>query len=114
MGEEAKKNSTKGSWFLFLFALPFAAVGVVMLYFTLSAVWSWYVMRSWERVPAVILQVHLEEHRGDDSTSYKATAKYAYVYKGKNYRGDRVGTASGSGRRFSAEMERPACCLMSR
>lgn len=75
---------------LFLFSLPFAAVGVFMSYILGWCFWEYSHMQSWEEVPAVILEAELEIHHGDDSTSYKAAATYSYEYDGRGYRGDRV------------------------
>ena len=47
-------------------------------------------MQSWEPVTAEILNVELEAHAGDDSTTYKVSAQYRYTYGGQSYLGERV------------------------
>lgn len=75
---------------LILFSLPFALVGLAMAGVLAWSFWDYTRMQSWEQVPAIILKAELESHRGDDSTSYKATASYSYEYNGNAYTGDRV------------------------
>ncbi len=76
---------------LFLFALPFAGIGIFMFGLTAWALSDWWRMQSWVEVPALVLEAHLEERRDDDGTTYRAVARYKYNYQGVNYEGDRVG-----------------------
>ena len=75
---------------LTLFALPFAAVGVVALYLTLDNLWSWARMSRWEAVPAQLKSLDLATHNGDKSTTYEVRATYRYSLSGREYTGDRV------------------------
>lgn len=76
---------------LFLFALPFAGVGIFMFGLTVWTLSDWWHMQSWVEVSARVLETHLEEHHDDDGTTYRAVARYKYNYQGVNYKGDRVG-----------------------
>jgi hypothetical protein len=75
---------------LALFALPFAAVGVVALYLTLDNLWSWARMSRWDAVPAQLESLDLATHNGDKSTTYEVRATYRYSFSGREYTGDRV------------------------
>ena len=91
-----KKSSAKGKWFLILFSLPFAGVGVFMSGLVVKQFTTSRQMRGWDDVPAMIVHAELESHRGDDSTSYKAVARYEYTYEGQRYTGGRVSVHGGS------------------
>jgi hypothetical protein len=91
-----KKSSGKGGLgCLFLFALPFAGVGVGVLCMVIWSCLQYVTMRHWEEVPARIVRTELKEHHGDDSTSYEATAEYTYTYRGRAFTGNRVSLHSG-------------------
>ena len=91
-----KESSASGLGCLFLFALPFAAVGVVMAYLTAAAVVEWASMQSWVEVEAHIDSVALQQNHDSDSTTYEVTASYRYTFEGRDYQGTRVGIHSGS------------------
>ncbi len=92
-----KKRSRWGSvGCLFLFALPFAGVGVFMGYLTATAIVDWYSMRSWVRVDAELVAVNLREHSDSDSTTYEVTASYRYFHDTREYTGSRVGLHGGA------------------
>ena len=104
----------KGKLFLFLFGLPFFAVGVWMTYAIGSDVYDTSRMDSWTAVRATLTDAGVRSHRGDDSTTYEAYAAYTYVFDGREFRGDRVGLSGGAdnigsfqedaGRRLQAAM----------
>lgn len=81
---------------MFLFALPFAGVGVFMSGLLGVTLFKHHAARSWIEVPAIIEAVELESHRGDDSTTYEVTATYQYTYLNKEYVGTRVGLHGGA------------------
>lgn len=85
-----KRNGKLGAAVLTLFALPFAAAGVAVLYLACAGLWTWHRMSYWVPVPAELLSVTLEENRGDDSTTYRVAARYRYSYDGRDYVNDRV------------------------
>ena len=95
-GHVKKPAGKSGAGCLTLFGLPFAAVGVGMAWFTLSTVMAWHAMQEWEEVPARIEHAELEEHHGDDSTTYSVDARYTYEYGGQQYTGTRVAIGHGS------------------
>jgi hypothetical protein len=73
-----------------LFALPFAAVGVVALYLAGATLVNWQQMAGWATVPATLDTLELEEHQGDESTTFAVAATYRYTYDGRDYTNDRV------------------------
>ncbi len=83
---------------VWLFSLPFAAVGVFMTY----SLWhdfllSRHVVATWQVVPARIESVELARHRGSKGgTTYEARATYRYVFANVPHTGDRVGLSSGA------------------
>lgn len=89
-----KNNSHPGC--LFLFAIPFAGVGVLMMWLTLDALVSWRSALGYTEVEAQILSVDLNSYSGDDSTTYEVTATYEYSYNGRELTGSRVGLFAGS------------------
>ena len=86
----AMKGDRAAAGCLAQFALPFAAVGVFGLYLALSTLWTWTRTQSWVEVPAQIQSLDLEEHQGDDSTTYKVRATYRYSFGRQDFSGDRV------------------------
>src|SRR4249919_672370 len=86
----AKKGDRAAVGCLALFALPFAAVGVFGLYLASSTLWTRTRMQSWVEAPARIQSLDLEEHQGDDSTTYKVRTTYRYSFGGRDFSGDRV------------------------
>jgi hypothetical protein len=81
---------------LALFGLPFALVGLGLLGWTAIGVARWYAAQTWAAVPATVLAAELVENRGDDSTTYKATASYRYEYEGREYTATRVALREGA------------------
>lgn len=96
MNIRVRSRSASGSWFLLLFALPFAGVGVFMAGLTVRTLAEAYQMSHWPETPARLLEARLEDHHGDDSTTWKATARYTYDVADQTYEGTRVGLHSGS------------------
>lgn len=96
MTNESSKSSKFGIGCLILFALPFAAVGAGMAGWAGYDIYSWQRMKTWTEVPAKILQLDLDEHRGDDSTTYKVTARYRYEIDGTTYYSERVAISAGA------------------
>ncbi len=91
------KSSSLGNGCLMLFALPFAAVGVGALVWSLWTLHDWYEASTWSPTPAQLVAVELEEHSNDDGGStYETTAEYRYDYAGTTYTGTRVAIDSGA------------------
>ncbi|WP_339614718.1 DUF3592 domain-containing protein [uncultured Gilvimarinus sp.] len=81
----------KKRWVGLLFGLPFAGVGIGMLLFgVMPQFMDWQHMKHWQAVPAQVTQAELKVSHGDESTSYKATARYHYQFQGARYSGWRV------------------------
>ncbi len=77
-----------------LFALPFAAVGLWMLYSVSTTLADALEMRSWHPVEAQLLRGGYETRSGD-STTFEAFADYRYEFDGRTYTGDRVSLSPG-------------------
>ena len=92
------KNQTQSgrSFFVVLFGLPFLLAGLFILYLATSWWIDYFAIGSWERVPMDIVSVEFKEYSGEDSDSYKVLCNYAYTFKEKSYKGDRVNIESGS------------------
>lgn len=96
---------------LMLFALPFSAIGVGALGWTVWTLATWASMQSWREVPARIEQVQLVSSHSDKSTTYHVEAAYYYRWDGCEYRGDRVSMYSANDnlgsfhQRVAAELE---------
>lgn len=92
----SSSSATKGIGCAFLFLLPFAVVGIGATGF---GWYSWYrhhAAMSWTETPCTILSAKLEEHQGDDSTTYELTAEYEYAMDGGMVRSSRVSIWGGS------------------
>jgi len=90
----AKKNAHPGC--LFLFGMPFAGVGVLMMVLTFNAMSDWRAAKAWVEVPAELHSVNLNSYSDEDGTTYSVEASYSYRFKGESYSGDRVGVFSGA------------------
>jgi hypothetical protein len=82
-------KDARGVGCLILFALPFAAVGLVVGGMAAWTLWSWADAQSWEQVPATLLEVQLITQGGDTDT-YRVEATYEYRWRGETYVSDRV------------------------
>lgn len=89
-------KTRKGLGCLILFALPFAAAGLLVGFLAVKMLWFWIEVREWQEVPARIVHTELITNTGDDSTTYKVEARYLYDFRGVTYEGDRVGLSTGS------------------
>lgn len=91
------KEKLKDRWLILLFSLPFAGVGIgILLFSVIPSLYEWQQMKSWPRVNATLLDAGLSTNRGEDSDTYRATARYQYLYLGTNYTGERVAIMDGS------------------
>lgn len=77
-----------------LFALPFAAVGVWMLYSVSTLLADAWAMQDWRPVDAQLSSAGYETRSGD-STTWEAYAEYTYEVGGRRYTASRVMLASG-------------------
>jgi FtsH-binding integral membrane protein len=92
-----KRKSTGGRIGLFLFASPFALVGVGMLVLAvIPNLYDWVRMQSWVPVDAQLISANLIRHHGNKSTTYQVVAWYRYDYMGETYLGRRVGISEKS------------------
>lgn len=85
----------KGRIFTSLFALPFAGVGVWMLWSISSTLIDAYEMRDWLPAEAQVLSAGYTTSSGDDSDTYEAYAQYRYYWNGQTFTGERVSVSGG-------------------
>ena len=85
----------KGKIVVTLFALPFFAVGVWMLWSVGSSFHDAWRMQDWVPVDARLVRGGYETHSGDDSDTYEAYAEYSYTFGGQRFVGERVSLSDG-------------------
>ena len=85
----------KSRLFMSLFALPFAAVGVFMLYLVSTTLFDAYRMSGWVPVQATLESAGYDTRTGDDSATYEVYATYRYDYELQSFTGNRVTISSG-------------------
>ena len=90
------KQSRRGLGCIVLFALPFIGGGLFVAGLAVRNLTRWVETQNWVATPAVIVRADLEEHTGDDSTTYEVKARYEYEWQGVRYVGHRVGLHSGA------------------
>lgn len=80
-----------------LFCGVFAAAGIgLFVYSGLPMISGWLEAKSWQQVRAELIDHDLVTDRGDDSTTYQATARFRYDYLGQRFNSSNVSFASGS------------------
>ncbi len=99
-----------GSWFITLFALPFAGVGIGMLLLgVLPTLYDWSRMQFWQPVQAQLIAASLNQHRGSKSGyTYSVSAHYRYQVGGATYEGQRpaINTSADNVGSFHEELGR--------
>ena len=85
----------KGKVVVTLFALPFFAVGVWMLWSVSSSFHDAWRMQDWVPVDAKLVRGGYETRSGDDSDTYQAYAEYSYTFEGQRFVGERVSLSDG-------------------
>jgi hypothetical protein len=91
-----RKEKRIRSWFLATFGFPFFAVGVYFIFNTAVSLIDAMQMASWQQTQGSLISAKLSHHSSDDSTTYKAEARYRYRVNGVEYSGERVAIHSGS------------------
>ncbi|HEY7772816.1 MAG TPA: DUF3592 domain-containing protein [Marinagarivorans sp.] len=94
-----KTQTTRGkkSIYTALFGIPFAAIGLGFLFFSvLPSLYEWHTMKHWPAVPAQVLSAELKSHQSDDGTSWEAKARYQYRYNHLRYTSSRIGIMTGA------------------
>lgn len=86
----------KGKTLLVLFALPFFAIGVWMLWSISAMFLDVWQTNSWVQTEAYLTRGGYESHSGSDATTFEAFAAYNYEVDGRQYQGNRVTLSSGS------------------
>lgn len=86
---------------LFIFGLPFFAVGVFTGYLAFKQIATYFEAQSWETVPATITSLNFSSHTETDADgknhSYYIGAEYTYQVNGQTYQGHRVTFADNMG-----------------
>lgn len=91
------KKPLKNRLLALLFPLPFVAVGIGLLLFSVMPdLYQWQQMKAWPQVEAELLHAELLINRGEDSDTYRAVARYKYRYQAQDYTGERVAIMGGS------------------
>ena len=85
----------KGRIVVTLFALPFFAVGVWMLWSLSSSFHDAWRMQDWVQVEAQLIRGGYTTNSGSDSDTYQAYAEYSYTFGGERYVGERVSLSDG-------------------
>lgn len=91
-----KKEVLPSTGCLFLFALPFAGVGIFMLWMVISTLVEWHQAKQWVENPAYILETDLITRSGSSSGSskktktYQVTARYRYTFNNKTYESTKI------------------------
>jgi len=119
------KRGGGATWFLVLFGLPFAGVGVWSCYRVVHLVQMAADVRQWTQVEARIESVELQRHRGSKGgTTYRLRCTYRYEIAGRAYESDRVGLEGGADNigtwqqdryeelKRAYDAERPVPCLV--
>lgn len=85
----------KGRIVVSLFALPFFAVGVWMLWSVSSTFYDAWRMQDWVQLDAQLTRGGYTTNSGSDSDTYEAYAQYSYTLGGERFVGDRVSLDTG-------------------
>ena len=91
----ATTNRRTGVGCLALLGVPFAAVGVFMIFLTARALQSAYEVGHWSETTATIVDVELTTYRNKSAT-WEAKATYCYSVNGTTYKGTRVSVHGGA------------------
>jgi hypothetical protein len=94
--KSVKPSTVVGMGCLVLFALPFAAIGLMMAMVVAAELWTWQSAQRWVETPATLLAADLEENHDGDGVTYRVTATYSYEYGGEAFTNARVGLHQGS------------------
>ena len=95
-GIRLASKSVWGSAILFLFGVPFAAVGVWLGARLGTTITAYRAAQEWEEVPAKIIQAEFRDEDSGEGTAYWVKAEYEYRYRGQRYAGRRVSVHGGS------------------
>lgn len=96
MAAKSVRGKRSGTWFLVLFGIPFAAVGIGMGVLLARTALAASRAGTWAETPARIVRAELAVSHGSDSTTYRAEAEYTYTFEGRTYTGTRVSLHGGS------------------
>ena len=107
ISDDSKSNNSGCARVLFgLFGLVFLSVGLSVFYFNgLKPYLQKRQSTNWPTTKCEITQAKLEEHRGDDSTSYTADFRYRFNVNGRPYSGQRYSFADEPGSRTEAKRQ---------
>ena len=91
-----KKKPGQGIGCLYGFFGIFGLFGGAFLLFFLAPAMKSIGALSWNAVPCTMLESRVEEHPGDDGSTYSVEVRYRYEVEGREYTGDRYRFLGGS------------------
>ncbi len=87
-----RSGTNRGSLFLLLFGVPLLAVGCLIGSVAIRMLTEYLGARGWSETPATIEFVWLDTHHSRKGFStHQVSCTYTYRFKGRDYRGYRVG-----------------------
>ena len=89
------KNNT-GSGCLTIFALPFAAVGVLMMVLIAKQLIDWVEVQQWNQTSAIVLEAKLADYSSDDSQTVQVQGKYQYTVGDQTYTSQKISLSTGA------------------
>lgn len=92
--------------FMLIFSLPFAGVGVFMLYMFVSTLFNFLYMQTWEKTEAKLLKVENVSGRSSKSVTHGVKAEYEYLVDGRKFKGSKVSLYSGSDNLGSYQLDK--------
>ena len=99
---KAKKGGVT-RWLLLFFGV-FFVVGVVATYFAFIRPWQRIEdAKGWAETPCRVEDAWIDEHTGEDSTTYSIEVLFAYTYDGEDYKSSWYSFAGGSSSDYSGK-----------
>jgi len=99
---KAKKGGVT-RWLLLFFGVLFV-VGVVATYFAFIRPWQRIQdAKGWAETPCRVEDAWIDEHTGEDSTTYSIEVLFAYTYDGEDYKSSWYSFAGGSSSDYSGK-----------
>lgn len=75
-----------------LFGVPFFLGGVIVGAWPMAeTLYNWKQTRSWQKVPATVLEVELDRHSRKKATTYQVTVRYRYEFGAGVHESEKIG-----------------------
>jgi len=91
-----EKPNNSGAGCITLFGAVFLFFGLMAGFMGLKPVIKGLSASDWQVTTATVLEANLETHRNDGSTTYSATGKFQYEWKGQTYISEQINFSRGS------------------